>query len=73
MLGWQASPALAAVKPFDFSKVRAGYLDRLAGIRKQGILPILDVESSCDPTQINLESFTRSMDRAGIGVSTLVS
>jgi hypothetical protein len=54
--------------PFDFNKARGRYLDRIAAIRKDGVLPIIDVESSYNPLDINLGSFTRSMDRAGIAL-----
>ena len=60
-----------SLEPFDFTKARGRYLDRLATVRKSGALPILDIESSYDPLQIDLESFTRSMDRAGVALMCL--
>jgi hypothetical protein len=65
VLGWSAVKA-AEVEPFDFKSVRSGYLDRIAAIRKSGVLPILDIESSYNPIEIDLPAFVRSMDSAGI-------
>lgn len=59
---------VGALQPFDFSRARSGYLERLAQIKKTNVLPIIDIESSYDPLEINLESFTKSMDRAGIAL-----
>lgn len=64
-LNWRSASA-AEIDPYDFKKVRAGYLDRIASIKKNGTLPILDIESSCDPHAMDLPAFARSMDRAGI-------
>ena len=65
LLSWRFARA-EEIEPFDFKKVRSGYLDRIASIKKSGALPILDIESSYNPTQIDLPAFVRSMDRAGI-------
>ena len=61
---WSAQGATA----FDFSKARKGYLDRIASIKKEGQLPIIDIESSYNPLEIDLPSFAKSMDRAGIAM-----
>lgn len=60
-----------AVEPFDFKTARTGYLNRLSAVKKEGVVPVIDIESSYDPTRINLDSFTRSMDRAGIALMCL--
>ena len=60
-----------AVEPFNFKTARTGYLNRLSAVKKEGVVPVIDIESSCDPTRINLDSFTRSMDRAGIALMCL--
>jgi len=60
-----------AIEPFNFKTARAGYLNRLSSVKKAGVLPVIDIESSYDPTRIDLDSFTRSMDRAGIALMCL--
>ena len=56
----------AQARPFDFQKVRTGMLDRLAGIARAGVLPIIDIESSVNPVRIDLRAFMRAMDQSGI-------
>lgn len=60
-----------AVQPFDFKAARQGYLQRIDSLRRSGELPIIDIESSYDPLEIDLSSFTKSMDRAGIALMCL--
>jgi hypothetical protein len=60
-----------AANPFDFTKARAGYLDRIGSMRQSGHLPIIDIESSCNPLEIDPSAFTRSMDRSGIAIMCL--
>jgi hypothetical protein len=70
-LGLVLPGAACAVESFDFRKARAGYLGRLEAVRRSGQLPIIDIESSCNPLQIDLVAFTRLMDRAGVALMCL--
>lgn len=65
------SGAAWGAESFDFANARSRYLDRLNLFRKEGVLPIIDIESSYNPLDINLQSFVRSMDRAGIAMMCL--
>jgi len=65
VLSWRLGRA-AEIEFFDFKSARSGYLDRIASIKTSGTLPILDIESSYNPMEIELSAFVRSMDRAGI-------
>lgn len=56
---------------FNFSQSKQGYLNRIQTIKKSGILPIIDVESSYNPTHFDPEDFVRTMDRLGIAQSCL--
>lgn len=56
---------------FNFSQSKQGYLNRIYSIKKAGTLPIIDVESSYDPTDFDPDSFVKAMDRAGIAQSCL--
>jgi hypothetical protein len=60
-----------ALAPFDLVRTKDGYRERIAAIRKSGVLPIIDIESSYDPTKIDLSAFAKSMDRAGIAQMAL--
>ncbi|MGE4219231.1 MAG: amidohydrolase family protein [Alphaproteobacteria bacterium] len=60
-----------ALQPFDFARARPLYLDRIAAFRRDGVLPVLDIESSYNPVDIDLADFTRDMDRAGIAMMCL--
>ena len=54
------------LEPFDVGRLRPGYLSRIDGIGRAGTLPILDIESSYNPYQIDLAAFAGAMDRNGI-------
>lgn len=67
LLGLLAWPAVAEeTAAFDFARVRQACLARVAAIRQRGELPIIDIESSYNPLQIDLPAFVGAMDRAGI-------
>ncbi|MFZ4118427.1 MAG: amidohydrolase family protein [Polynucleobacter sp.] len=71
LLSITAKQALSEEYEFNFSKLKQGYLDRIQSIKKSGILPIIDIESSYNPKDFDLESFVRAMNRAGIAQSCL--
>lgn len=56
---------------FDFALARQGYVDRLRALKQSGVLPIIDIESSYNPLNIDLSAFVKSMDRAGIAMMCL--
>jgi hypothetical protein len=70
-LGLFTPHAAYSNSPFDFSRVRSLYLERLQSIRRLGNIPIIDIESSYNPIDIDLVAFTKSMDRAGIAMMCL--
>lgn len=57
--------------PFDINLLRPGYLRRIDGFRRTGTLPILDIESSYNPYQIDLAAVARAMDSNGIAQMAL--
>ena len=65
--------ALAQNKLFNASKFKSGWKKRLADINSQGIVPVIDVESSYPPWKINLASFVSDMDQHGVALSCLSS
>jgi hypothetical protein len=66
LLGLSAKQALSEGYEFNFSKSKQGYLGRIQSIKKSGILPIIDIESSYNPKEFDPESFVRAMNRAGM-------
>jgi hypothetical protein len=56
---------------FDLGRLKTGYLRRLAAIKKNGDLPVIDIESSYNPLNIDLADFVKSLDRAGIAQMAL--
>ncbi|MGE4280696.1 MAG: amidohydrolase family protein [Magnetospirillum sp.] len=62
----RAGDAAAVLAP-----LRQGYLRRIGAIKAQGVLPIIDIESSYNPYRIDVPSFVRGMDDNGIAVMAL--
>ena len=56
----EVAPPLALLKD--------GYRRRILAIRDKGMLPILDIESSYNPYEMNVDTFVQAMDRNGIAV-----
>ena len=71
LLGIYAKQASSEEYQFNFSKSKQAYLSRIQSIKRLGVLPIIDIESSYNPAYFNPESFVRTMDRAGIAQSCL--
>ena len=69
--GLLAPAGAHAVSPYDFVRARALYLDRIDRFKTQGVLPIIDIESSYDPLSIDLRAFTTAMDKAGVALMCL--
>jgi hypothetical protein len=55
----------------DFSKLKSGYAQRLKRILAAGELPYIDIESSCNSTKLDIDSFAKSMDDLNIGLMAL--
>ena len=56
---------------FDLGRLKDGYFRRLAAIKKDGELPVIDIESSYNPLDIDLPAFVKSMERAAIAQMAL--
>ncbi len=65
------SAASAGERAFDIATLKPGYLKRIAAIRAGGRLPIFDIESSYNPTRLDLPAFATAMDKEGIAVMAL--
>lgn len=60
-----AWPARAAAR-FDIAALKPAWEKRLRAIAATGVVPIIDVESSYNPGKIDLASFARDLDGAGV-------
>ena len=74
MTAWSFLPRPLAAQGsgrFDLDRLKNGYLRRLTAIKKAGELPVIDIESSHNPLNIDLPAFVKSMDRAAIAQKAL--
>ena len=74
MTAWSLLPlplAAQGLGRFDLDRLKTGYLRRLTAIKKAGELPVIDIESSYNPLNLDLPAFARSMDRAAIAQMAL--
>jgi hypothetical protein len=55
----------------DITVLKAGYTQRLKKILSTGILPYIDIESSCNASKVDIDFIARSMDQLNIGLMGL--
>jgi len=55
----------------DFSQLKSGYALRLKKILSAGELPYIDIESSCNSSNLDMDSVANSMDQLHIGLMAL--
>jgi len=60
-----------ATETSGITRLKAGYATRLKRILSGGGLPYIDIESSCNPNKVDVDSVARSMDDMGIGLMAL--
>lgn len=58
----------AAQDGVDIDELKRGYARRLKVLLGRGVLPYIDIESSCDSRQFDMASFASQMDALGIGM-----
>jgi hypothetical protein len=63
-------PALAQEAP-DFGALKQGYAQRLKKLLAQGVVPYVDLESSCNSQRFDMDAFARDMDSLGIGLTAM--
>ena len=63
--------ALPARQIPPVEQLKAGYRKRLAAILGRKSLPYIDIESSCNPDELDMDSLAASMDALGIGMMAL--
>jgi predicted TIM-barrel fold metal-dependent hydrolase len=65
-----AAPGRAAPSP-SIAELKAGYAARLKRILANGGLPYIDIESSCNPTKVDIPAVARGLDELNIGLMAL--
>ena len=55
----------------DISALKVGYAQRLKNILSTGALPYIDIESSCNPSKVDIDSIAQSMEQLNIGLMAL--
>lgn len=73
-----AAPLLACVPRIgnarnlpELSELKAGYAQRLKRILAGGNLPYIDIESSCNPSSVDIDAVAKHMDELNIGLMAL--
>ncbi|MDA8125767.1 MAG: amidohydrolase family protein [Deltaproteobacteria bacterium] len=54
--------------PFDLPALKRNWRERIAAIKAQGTLPVIDIESSFNGNKLPLRQFAQAMDKAGIAL-----
>lgn len=67
---WLPQAAQAQQSP-DWTRLKAGYAQRLQKILAAGELPYIDIESSCNSGRLDIDALAASMDRLNIGLMAL--
>ena len=55
----------------DISDLKAGYARRMKNILASGTLPYIDIESSCNPSKVDIDAVAQSIQRLAIGLMAL--
>lgn len=56
------------VVPFDIAALKANWRKRIEAIKANGLLPIIDIESSFNSDRLNLRRLAQSMDEFGVAL-----
>ncbi len=54
--------------PFDLSRYKANWRQRIEAMRQSGLLPVIDVESSFNPGGFAPREFAEQMDKRGVAL-----
>ena len=55
--------------PFDLVHLKVLWKKRIAAIKELGQLPVIDIESSFNPGEVNAKDYAQSMDQNGIALT----
>jgi len=55
----------------EAAQLKAGYAQRLKKLLAAGRLPYIDIESSCDPSRVDIDAVAQSLEELGIGLMAL--
>ncbi|NCA18017.1 MAG: amidohydrolase, partial [Betaproteobacteria bacterium] len=64
-------PWLAAQEASSLSQLKSGYAARIKRLLSSGALPYIDIESSCNPNKIEIDSLARKIDELQIGLMAM--
>jgi hypothetical protein len=54
--------------PFDLDRYKLNWKKRIEAMKREGILPVIDIESSFDPSAVDAKRFAEQMDRNGFAL-----
>ena len=58
-----------AAVPFDLDKLKVKWRQRISAIKENGVLPIIDIESSFNPGKLDAAEYAQMMDDNGIALT----
>jgi len=61
--------AAKASVPFDIDSLKSGWRERINAIKADGVLPIIDIESSFNPGSVDAQDYAKDMDNNGIALT----
>jgi hypothetical protein len=64
-------PTFASAQAIDIPSRKEVYKQRMKKILAGGVLPFIDLESSCDSTKVDIEAVAKLMDELNIGLMAL--
>jgi hypothetical protein len=67
------APSIGARQIPELGELKAGYRRRLTSILARKALPYIDIESSCNPGELDIGSLARSMDTLDIGLMAMAA
>lgn len=54
--------------PFEIEKLKVVWAKRIEEIRKNGVIPLIDIESSFNPGKFDLIEYAKMMDKSGVAL-----
>lgn len=70
---WSAWPAWSQPQAALLNERKARYAQRLKALLQHGVLPYIDIESSCNASRVDIANLAAQMDVLGIGLMALSS
>lgn len=64
-------PQVLANRQEAVARLKTGYAARIKRMLASGVVPYIDIESSCNPTRVDMDAVARKLDELNIGLMAL--